>query len=91
MVNRGEPLPGKIRTIDDLIGLWPSDAEFARDIDVKPSHVGVMKVRKKIPSEHWPAIKAAAARRHAKDPEKGFDKVNADLLLDIQTYMAQLA
>jgi hypothetical protein len=81
----------KIRTIDDLIVLWPSDAEFGRDIGVKPSHVGVMKVRKKIPSEHWQAIIDAAARRHAEDPDQGFDQVTAQLLLDIQTRTAQHA
>ncbi len=80
----------KLETIDDLIGLWPSDADFGRDIGVKPSHVGVMKLRRKIASDHWPAIRDAAARRHDEDPSKGFDRVNGDLLLDIHAHMASL-
>jgi hypothetical protein len=69
------------KTFDELIDLWPSGAEFARDIDVKPSHVGVFKVRKNIPSEHWPAIIKAAEGR-------GIAGVTAETLLAVQASMA---
>lgn len=69
------------KTIEDLIGLWPSGAEFARDIGVTPSHVGVLKLRKNIPSVYWPGIIAAAGRR-------GIKGVNADTLLKVQVNMA---
>ena len=73
----------KLKTLDDLIRLWPSEAEFARDIDLKPSHVAVFKCRKNIPSHpYWKRIIAAADLR-------GFDSVTADALLNIQSHMAK--
>ena len=47
----------------DVIALWDSDAEFARDIGIKPSHAQVMKLRRSIPLEHWPNVISAAKRR----------------------------
>lgn len=48
------------------MGLWPNDAEFARDIGVKPSHGQTMKVRGSIPVDYWPKIVSAALHRKIK-------------------------
>jgi hypothetical protein len=51
------------RSFIDVINLWPSDADFARDIHVRPNHLQTMKARKSIPAEYWPALVSAARRR----------------------------
>jgi hypothetical protein len=53
-----------MRTIDDLMKLWPTVAEFARDIGIKPTHAQTMRVRGSIPVEYWPNILAAAKTRN---------------------------
>lgn len=47
----------------ELIGLWPSKSEFARDIHVNPTHVGTMLVRGSIPPKHWTRVVDAAKKR----------------------------
>lgn len=47
----------------DVIDKWPSGAEMARDIGIKPTHLQTMKARGSIPSKFWPDIVAAAAQR----------------------------
>lgn len=65
------------KTIDELISLWPTGADFARDLGLKPNHAGVFKVRGNLPSEYWTAtIRAAAAR--------GIKGVTAETLLAMQ-------
>src|SRR2546422_9255392 len=54
----------RIRSVGDLMGLWPSVAEYARDVGVKPTHAQTMKVRGSLPIDHWPATIAAAKERH---------------------------
>lgn len=63
-----------IDTVAALMGLWPSDADFARDIGIKPSHGQTIKLRGSLPVDYWPATIAAAARR-------GFGGVTAELLM----------
>lgn len=75
-------------TIDDLMGLWPSDAEFARDVGLKENHPSVFKDRRSIPVRHWPAIIEAAQRRAQEPGGRKFKAVTADALLAIQTKMA---
>lgn len=58
--------PRSIKTVDDLIGKWPTISEFARDIGIKPTHATVMKLRGSIPPDHWPAVVAAAEDRGIK-------------------------
>lgn len=83
-------------TIDDLTGLWASEADFARDIGVKPSHLAVFKVRRNIPSTYWPGIIEAAQRR-ATDGDVNAEQrrrlkgVTAEALLKLQVKMAQSA
>lgn len=55
-----------LRTVGDLMSLWPSDAEFARDIGIKPTHGQVMKLRGSIPPDFWPNVIEAAAKRRIK-------------------------
>ena len=57
----------------DIIRLWPTLAEFARDIGIKPSHAGTMLVRGTIPPSHWSRVVAAAA-------ERGLSTVTLDAL-----------
>jgi len=52
-----------MRSFLDIIKLWPSDTDFARDINVRPNHLQTMKVRESIPAEYWPALVNAARRR----------------------------
>ena len=45
-----------MRSFLDIIKLWPSDTDFARDINVRPNHLRPMKVRESIPAEYSPAL-----------------------------------
>jgi len=65
-----------LETVAQVMGLWATDAEFARDIGIKPSHAQTMKVRGSIPVDYWPDIIAAAERR-------GLAGVTADTLMRI--------
>lgn len=68
----------------DVTALWPSDAECARDIGIKPNHLGTLKTRGKIPSEYWPGMIAGAA-------ERGIPGVTSDTLLALQTHLISTA
>ena len=48
--------------ISDITGLWPSPANFAAAIGVRPTLVNVWRHRRTIPAEYWAAIEAAAAK-----------------------------
>lgn len=50
-------------TYGDIIGLWPTKADFARDVGVKYSRMQQWIFRNSIPIKHFPAIEAAARRR----------------------------
>lgn len=52
-----------MRFVHDLMALWPSVSEFARDIGVKPSHAQTMKARGRIPVDYFEATVEAASRR----------------------------
>lgn len=65
-----------MRTVDDLMRLWPTVAEFARDIGIKPTHAQTMRVRGSIPVEYWPNILAAAKTRNLRG-------VTADALMTL--------
>jgi hypothetical protein len=52
-----------MKTVLDIIGLWPNAEQFARDIGVKyPSYGRVMKLRRRIPRVHWPALVEASQK-----------------------------
>lgn len=65
-----------MHTIAEVLARWPTDADFARDIGVKPNHAQTMKVRNSIPSAYWSQIVAAAAAR-------GIEGVTLELLASI--------
>jgi hypothetical protein len=55
-------------TVADIMGLWPSDSQFAREAStvvakITPNHAATMKMRNSIPVNYWPGIVAAAAVR----------------------------
>lgn len=50
-------------TVADLMALWPSDAEFARDAGIAPKHASTMKARNSIPDDYRPGVIDAAQRR----------------------------
>jgi len=52
-----------MKTFAEVISRWPSPAEFASDIGVRPNHVQTMKVRESIPPEYWSDLVRCAARR----------------------------
>ena len=74
----------KAETVADIIGLWPNSEAFAEDLQLKRGgdHARVMKVRGRIPRDHWPRVLEGAARRripltegmleraHEREPER---------------------
>jgi hypothetical protein len=53
----------KPATVEELIGLWPSPSDFARDIGITANHAQVILVRGSISPEQWPKVLVAAQRR----------------------------
>lgn len=68
----------------DVIALWPSDADCARDIGIKPNHLGTLKTRGNIPSEYWPGMISGAADRRIAG-------VTAETLLALQARLIAAA
>lgn len=53
-----------MNTVAEIIELWPSASELARDLGLKrESHATVMKARKSIPVAHWSRLIVAARSR----------------------------
>jgi hypothetical protein len=52
-----------MQSFANVIKLWPSDADFASDIKVKPNHLAAMKCRGSIPSRYWLDIVRGATTR----------------------------
>jgi hypothetical protein len=46
-----------MRSFIEIINLWPSDADLARDIHVRRNRLHTMKVRNSIPVEYWLALR----------------------------------
>jgi hypothetical protein len=65
-----------MQNVADIFGLWPSDAEVARDIGVSYPTVSSWKQRGSIPAAYWRRVIRAAARR-------GYSKVTAELLVEV--------
>jgi hypothetical protein len=62
-----------MQNVADIFAVWPSDAEFGRDIGVPYPTVSAWKQRGSIPAAYWwHIIRAAAQRGHA--------EITADLL-----------
>ena len=65
-----------MQTVAEIFSLWPSDADFARDIGISYPTASSWKQRGSIPVSYWrPIIRAARKRGHA--------EITADLLVDI--------
>jgi hypothetical protein len=62
-----------MQNVADVLALWPSDAEFGRDIGVAYPTVSAWKQRGSIPAAYWWHIIRAAAHR-------GHPEITADLL-----------
>lgn len=85
-----------VKILDDLLGIWPSHAELARDIEVNPKHISVIVQRQSIPTRFWTPI-CDAAKRRAKDARKAgdeklaerFERVTPDALLKLQDALDQ--
>lgn len=80
-----------MKTLDELLGIWPSQQELSRDISDNHKLVSVWVQRQSIPSRYWTPIIEAAQRRAAKAREAGdvalaerFDTVTAEGLLELQ-------
>lgn len=52
-----------MESFTDVINLWPSIGEFARDTGVRQGLVSLWKYRDRIPGEYWKVVAEAGARR----------------------------
>ena len=66
----------KMRTISDVIQLWPRSAELARELGVSPPRISDWKNRNSIPAAYWRDLIRAAQKR-------GHPEITADLLVDL--------
>lgn len=57
-------------TVPKILDLWPSLADFARDVLIGYEAAKQMRRRGSIPVKYWPAMIAAADRRGKKLTEK---------------------
>jgi hypothetical protein len=62
-----------MQNVEDIFGLWPSDAEFGRDVGVAYPTAASWKQRGSIPAAYWQTVTEAARRR-------GHPEVTAELL-----------
>jgi len=62
-----------MQNVADIFAVWPSDAEFGRDIGVPYPTVSAWKQRASIPAAYWWHIVRAASQR-------GHPEITADLL-----------
>jgi hypothetical protein len=51
-----------MRTVDDIIALWPSAGALARELGLPYQTVAAWKARGSIPAAHWRALVSAAKR-----------------------------
>lgn len=64
-------------TFSDLIALWPSTAEFGRDVGISVDKASKWRRGERgIPSSYWPAVLAAAKKRKL--------RVSAQSLMDAE-------
>jgi hypothetical protein len=59
-----------MRTVADIIDLWPSQADFAADCGAKWMTAHQWRRRDKIPPEYWAALVRSAKRRALPVTEK---------------------
>jgi len=52
-----------MKTVADIIDLWPSQADFASDCDAKWMTAHQWRLRDRIPPEYWASLVKAAKKR----------------------------
>jgi hypothetical protein len=65
-----------MRTVSDIMQLWPRSADLARELGVSPPRLSDWKNRNSIPAAYWRDL-IRAARRH------GHPEITAELLVDL--------
>ena len=65
-----------IHQFKDVISLWPTAADFGRDLGIEEVHARAMKRRNSIPSKYWDSLVNAAS-------EQGFVNVTHEALAKI--------
>lgn len=53
----------RMKTVSDIIALWPRTADFAEECGVEYMTAHQWIRRNRVPPEHWPALVKAARRR----------------------------
>lgn len=66
----------KITQFKDVILLWPTAADFGRDVGVNPISARAMKQRNRIPSKYW-------AKTIEKARERGFRGLTYETLVEL--------
>jgi hypothetical protein len=69
-------MTNRLRSFTDIIGLWPSLSDLAREMGAPAASVRQWKVRDRIPATWWDSLLTAATKRK-------FRNVNASLLLTL--------
>lgn len=67
-----------VKTVGDLMRLWPTISDYARDVGLRPTHAQTIAVRGRLPVEYWDITIKAAARR-------SIDGVTADFILKLHS------
>jgi hypothetical protein len=82
------------RTIEDLTGLWETDAAFALAVGIDRKTIALFKHRQSIPSHAWTQIiegakREAKACRKAGDDDRAekLERITAESLLRLQDTM----
>jgi hypothetical protein len=65
----------KMRTVSDIIELWPRALDLALDLGISPPRISDWKNRNSIPAAYWRDLIRAARKR-------GISEVTAELLVD---------
>jgi len=73
----------KDATFSDVIDSWPSKNDFAEDINMDIGSVNNWYYRKRIPSEHWYNVLAAAEKRNLAWRDEDFVLMAARFSYDV--------
>jgi hypothetical protein len=68
-----------MQTVADIFAIWPSDAEFGRDLGVAYATVASWKQRASIPAAYWQRVTEAARRR-------GHPEISAEVLTRLHAH-----
>jgi hypothetical protein len=65
-----------MRTVKDIMSIWPTIADMHRDLDISQQTLYSMRRRNSIKQQYWPILIEAARRR-------GHHEVSAELLMQL--------